>query len=67
MSTCKKVTFNIIPTFFYIERFDRKGPWELIALDRERFNHKIKKIEKQIGWCFEPNHREKILSSRLNF
>jgi hypothetical protein len=56
----KKVDFNLVPVIYYIEREDRKGPWETAALDRERFNQRIKKIEIEIGWCFEPSHRQKI-------
>jgi hypothetical protein len=56
----KKVDFNLVPVIYYIEKEDRKGPWETSALDRERFNQRIKKIEIEIGWCFEPSHRQKI-------
>jgi hypothetical protein len=56
----KKVDFNLAPVIYYTEREDRKGPWETAALDRERFNQRIKKIEIEIGWCFEPSHRQKI-------
>lgn len=57
----KKVTFALQPTIIILkDSEDRKGPWEVIALDRYRFNHRIKTIEKKIGWCFKPLHREKI-------
>ena len=56
----RKVKFAIRPIIILIEREDRKGPWELYAVDRDRFNRRIKDVEDKIGWCFEPSHREKI-------
>ena len=57
-----KVTFALYPIIIILEEDeDRKGPWELFAVDRDRFNRRIKDVESKIGWCFEPKHREKIL------
>jgi len=57
----KRVRFILQPTIFFIEdEEDRKGQWEIVALDRARFQRRIIEIEKIIGWCLNPLHREKI-------
>ncbi|CCV02003.1 MyD116-like domain protein [Invertebrate iridescent virus 22] len=59
---CKhKVTFAPKPIIIFIEIEDRKGPWETYALDRYRFNCRIKDVESKIGWCLGSNHRKNIL------
>lgn len=62
--TKRKVTFALKPMMIFIEIEDRKGPWETIALDRYRFNCRIKDIDVKIGWCFQAKHREKIFNQR---
>lgn len=58
----KKVRFATKTTIIILDNCeDRKGPWETIALDRYRFNHRIKQVETKIQWCLEPLHRERIL------
>lgn len=59
----RKVKFALRPIIIFIEDDeDRKGPWELFAVDRDRFNRRIVSIEKEIGWCFKPEHREKVFN-----
>ncbi|CCV01830.1 MyD116-like domain protein [Invertebrate iridescent virus 22] len=59
---CKhKVTFAPKPIIIFIEIEDRKGPWETYALDRYRFNCRIKDVESKIGWCLGSDHRKNIL------
>jgi hypothetical protein len=59
----RKVKFALKPIIIIFEDDeDRKGPWELFAVDRDRFNRRIRCVESKIGWCFEPNHREKIFN-----
>lgn len=55
-----KVNFILKPTIIIIEDEDRKGPWELLARDRDRFKRRIREFENKIGWCFQPLHREKM-------
>jgi hypothetical protein len=58
----RKVKFALKPIIIIFEDDDdRKGPWELFAVDRGRFNRRIQCVESKIGWCFEPNHRKKYL------
>ncbi|ADO00447.1 hypothetical protein WIV_gp103 [Wiseana iridescent virus] len=63
----RKVKFTLMPTIIIIEDDDedRKGPWEIFAVDRDRFNRRILNVESQIGWCFQPKHRENIFNQRL--
>ena len=60
--TIRKVKFALQPIIIFIEDDgeDRKGPWKLFAVDRDRFNRRIANVEKEIGWCFKPEHREKV-------
>jgi len=60
-----KVTFILTPIIIIIEDEDRRGPWETFARDRDRFTRRIHDVEKKIGWCFEPSHRDKIFKRRV--
>lgn len=63
----RKVTFALRPMIIIIEDDeDRKGPWEILAVDRDRFNRRILNVESQIGWCFGEKHRENIFNQRIN-
>lgn len=42
----------------------RKGPWEELARDRDRFRKRISDTEKAIGYCFSLSHREKVWAYR---
>ncbi|OCT70911.1 protein phosphatase 1 regulatory subunit 15A [Xenopus laevis] len=44
----------------YAYRTARKGPWEEYARDRCRFQRRIAETEAAIGFCLDPQHREKI-------
>jgi hypothetical protein len=61
--TVRKVKFDLNLSIIFIEDDeDRKGPWELLTIDRYRFNRRIKNIEKEIEWCFKPEHRNSVLN-----
>jgi len=58
----KKVRFATKTTIIILDNYeDRKGPWETMALDRFRFNQRIRQVETKIQWCLEPLHRERAL------
>ncbi|XP_048827953.1 protein phosphatase 1 regulatory subunit 15B [Brienomyrus brachyistius] len=40
----------------------RKGQWEEMARDRDRFQRRIAEAEQAIGYCLSASHREKILA-----
>lgn len=40
--------------------FERKGPWEQIALDRRRFQSRITSLESVLAPVLSPEHRQKI-------
>ena len=41
--------------------WERKGPWEQMALDSHRFKQRIDDTNKVIGHVFSPLHREQML------
>ncbi|XP_075469829.1 protein phosphatase 1 regulatory subunit 15B [Ascaphus truei] len=60
---CRKVTFHDHVTEYHVSNEDRKGPWEQYARDRDRFQRRIQEMEVVIGYCFTPDHRQKIWDS----
>ncbi|XP_027551076.1 protein phosphatase 1 regulatory subunit 15B [Neopelma chrysocephalum] len=57
----KKVTFLEKVTEYYISsEEDRKGPWEEMARDGCRFQKRIQETEEAIGYCFTPEHRQRV-------
>ncbi|XP_061679746.1 protein phosphatase 1 regulatory subunit 15B [Syngnathoides biaculeatus] len=38
----------------------RKGPWEEMARDRDRFRRRVGEAERTIGYCLEPAHRARM-------
>ncbi|XP_023664737.2 uncharacterized protein [Paramormyrops kingsleyae] len=40
----------------------RKGQWEEMARDRDRFQRRIAEVDQAIGYCLSPSHREQILA-----
>ncbi|NXK89832.1 PR15B phosphatase, partial [Formicarius rufipectus] len=57
----KKVTFLEEVTEYYISsEEDRKGPWEEMARDGCRFQKRIQETEEAIGYCFTPEHRQRV-------
>ncbi|XP_048025142.1 protein phosphatase 1 regulatory subunit 15B [Megalobrama amblycephala] len=64
--TVKKVKFSPIVqvhkmhTWSFALQASRKGPWEELARDRDRFRKRISETEKAIGYCFSLSHREKL-------
>ncbi|XP_069731697.1 protein phosphatase 1 regulatory subunit 15B [Phaenicophaeus curvirostris] len=59
----KKVTFLEKVTEYYISsEEDRKGPWEELARDGCRFQKRIQETEEAIGYCFTPEHRQRVFN-----
>ena len=62
----KKVHFSpvihvhIMQTWAFARQACRRGVWEEIARDRERFQRRIRKTEEVIGHCFTLQHRQQI-------
>ncbi|XP_041853694.1 protein phosphatase 1 regulatory subunit 15B [Melanotaenia boesemani] len=65
-TTQKKVQFSplvqvhVMHTWPFARQASRKGHWEEMARDRDRFRRRILELEKVIGHCFSHSHREKI-------
>ncbi|XP_067275927.1 protein phosphatase 1 regulatory subunit 15B [Pseudorasbora parva] len=63
--TFKKVKFSPVVqvhkmhSWSFALQASRKGPWEELARDRDRFRKRISDTEKAIGYCFSLSHREK--------
>lgn len=64
MRFSSNVTVHRIVTWSYAYRMARKGPWEECARDRSRFQKRIAETEAAIGFCLQPDHREKIRAGR---
>lgn len=58
------VTVHRMVTWSYAYRMSRKGPWEEYARDHCRFQKRIAEAEAAIGFCLQPDHREKIWAAR---
>ncbi|KAG8433994.1 hypothetical protein GDO86_012377 [Hymenochirus boettgeri] len=54
------VTVHPMVVWSYAYRKARKGPWEEYARDHYRFQRRIADAQTAIGFCLEPQHREKI-------
>ncbi|KAM9854561.1 uncharacterized protein ACBR49_003109 [Aulostomus maculatus] len=63
--TRKKVRFSplvqvhVMRTWPFARQACRKGPWEEMARDRDRFGRRIRETEQAVGYCFGHAHREK--------
>lgn len=51
----------------YAYRAARKGPWEEIARDRERFRNRINSIGHVINPILNAEHRQSIRQIRFDF
>ncbi|TDH09931.1 hypothetical protein EPR50_G00091130 [Perca flavescens] len=65
-TTQKKVQFSplvkvhVMRTWPFARQASRKGHWEEMARDRDRFRRRVQETEQAIGYCFTQPHREKI-------
>uniref|UniRef100_A0A1A8GYN8 Protein phosphatase 1, regulatory subunit 15B n=1 Tax=Nothobranchius korthausae TaxID=1143690 RepID=A0A1A8GYN8_9TELE len=65
-STQKKVQFSprvqvhVMRTWPFARQASRKGHWEELARDRDRFRRRVLDTERAIGNCFTQSHREKM-------
>ncbi|XP_020492184.1 protein phosphatase 1 regulatory subunit 15B [Labrus bergylta] len=65
-STQKKVRFSplvqvhVMQTWPFARQASRKGHWEEMVRDRDRFRRRIQETEQAIGHCFTPPHRERM-------
>nr|XP_046250202.1 protein phosphatase 1 regulatory subunit 15B [Scatophagus argus] len=65
-TTQKKVRFSplvqvhVMRTWPFARQASRKGPWEEMARDRDRFRRRIRDTEQAIGHCFAQPHRERM-------
>ncbi|XP_034541989.1 protein phosphatase 1 regulatory subunit 15B [Notolabrus celidotus] len=62
--TQKKVQFSplvqvhVMRTWPFARQASRKGQWEEMARDRDRFRRRVQDTEQAIGYCFTRQHRE---------
>ncbi|XP_026168018.1 protein phosphatase 1 regulatory subunit 15A [Mastacembelus armatus] len=65
-TTQKKVRFSplvqvhVMRTWPFARQATRKGHWEEMARDRDRFQKRIRETEQAISHCFTQPHRERI-------
>ncbi|PWA24474.1 hypothetical protein CCH79_00011800 [Gambusia affinis] len=71
----KKVQFSplvqvhVMRTWPFARQATRKGHWEELARDRDRFRRRVADAERAVGYCLSQPHREKMrayLDSALN-
>ncbi|XP_004069443.1 protein phosphatase 1 regulatory subunit 15A-like [Oryzias latipes] len=55
-----QVQVHVMRTWPFARQASRKGLWEEMARDRDRFRRRIVETEQAIGYCFSPPHRQKI-------
>ncbi|XP_076590081.1 uncharacterized protein LOC143322647 [Chaetodon auriga] len=64
--TQKKVRFSpviqvhVMRTWPFARQASRKGHWEEMARDRDRFQRRIRETEQAVGHCFTQAHRERV-------
>ncbi|CAL8357165.1 unnamed protein product [Lota lota] len=54
------VHVHVMRSWPFARQACRKGPWEEMVRDRDRFHRRIVDVEKAIGHCFTQQHRERI-------
>ncbi|XP_051808059.1 LOW QUALITY PROTEIN: protein phosphatase 1 regulatory subunit 15B [Acanthochromis polyacanthus] len=54
------VKVHVMRSWPFARQASRKGHWEEMARDRDRFRRRIRETEQAIGHCFTHSHREKI-------
>ena len=54
------VQVHVMRTWPFARQASRKGHWEEMARDRDRFRRRVQETEQAIGYCFTQPHREKI-------
>uniref|UniRef100_A0A1A7YZB7 Protein phosphatase 1, regulatory subunit 15B n=1 Tax=Iconisemion striatum TaxID=60296 RepID=A0A1A7YZB7_9TELE len=65
-STQKKVQFSplvqvhVMRTWPFARQASRKGHWEELARDRDRFRRRVLDTERAVGHCFTQPHRERM-------
>lgn len=54
------VHVHVMRSWTFARQVSRKGNWEVMARDRERFRRRIQEAESLIGPCLSPAHRRKV-------
>ncbi|KAM9816492.1 uncharacterized protein ACBT44_010803 [Syngnathus typhle] len=54
------VEVHVMRAWRFAAAASRKGPWEEMARDRERFRRRVGELERVVGYCLEPAHRGKM-------
>ncbi|XP_034477782.1 uncharacterized protein LOC117784219 [Drosophila innubila] len=67
----KRVRFNLKPEIHVMHTWDfayraaRKGDWQEMARDRDRFQQRIKRVAPTINTILNSNHRDKVYKDRF--
>ncbi|XP_042351738.1 protein phosphatase 1 regulatory subunit 15B [Plectropomus leopardus] len=54
------VQVHVMRTWPFARQAARKGHWEEMARDRDRFRRRVQETEQAIGYCFTQQHRERM-------
>lgn len=61
----KPPVVHVMRVWSHAARAARKGIWEQLRRDRERFKHRVGKLEPILNPIFDPLHRSKIYQERF--
>ncbi|OXB67189.1 hypothetical protein ASZ78_015830 [Callipepla squamata] len=62
LTVCRVTFLEKVTEYYVSSEEDRKGPWEELARDGCRFQKRIQETEEAIGYCFTPEHRQRVLN-----
>ncbi|XP_037307354.2 protein phosphatase 1 regulatory subunit 15B [Pungitius pungitius] len=58
-----EVQVHVMRTWPFARQASRKGHWEEMARDRDRFRRRVREAEQTIGRCLSRDHRERVRAS----
>lgn len=57
---CDVVQVHVMRSWDFARRSSRRGLWEELARDRDRFKRRIQDSERTVGPCLSPEHRDRV-------
>jgi len=63
--TTEKPSIRTLHVWDYASRQARCGQWEQLARDRQRFAERCRRIDADIGYIFDREHRDRVYRERI--